>query len=122
MAIIRQYHKDTDTTYVYESESYWVPELGQSRSKRRCLGKIDPKTGEIVPCGTRGPTKHKPETSQADRQAYQKLQLQYEQSRQEVTRLRMSLSEKEKELSEMGKQNRKLADIVQQVRNVVAEH
>ena len=22
MAIIQQYHKDTDTTYVYESESY----------------------------------------------------------------------------------------------------
>lgn len=122
MAIIRQYHKDTDTTYVYESESYWVPELGQSRSKRRCLGKIDPETGEIVPCGKRGPKKQKPETSPADRQAYQKLQVQYEQSRQEVTRLRMNLSEKEKELAEMGKQNRKLADIIQQIRNVVAEH
>jgi len=121
MAIIRQYHKDTDTTYVYESESYWVPELGQSRSKRRCLGKIDPETGEIVPCGKRGPKKQKTETSQADRQAYQKLQAQYEQSRQEVTRLRLTLSEKEKELSEMGKQNRKLADIVQQIRNMVAE-
>ena len=23
MALIRQYHKDTDTTYVYESISYW---------------------------------------------------------------------------------------------------
>lgn len=40
MAIIRQYHKDTDTTYVYESESYWVPELGQSRSRRKLLGKL----------------------------------------------------------------------------------
>ena len=26
MAIIRQYHKDTDTTYVYESISYWDAE------------------------------------------------------------------------------------------------
>ena len=26
MAIIKQYHKDTDTTYVYESISYWDPE------------------------------------------------------------------------------------------------
>ena len=48
MAIIQQYHKDTDTTYVYESESYWVPELGQSRSRRKCIGKIDPATGEIT--------------------------------------------------------------------------
>lgn len=48
MAIIQQYRKDTGTTYVYESESYWVPELGQSRSRRKLLGKLDPATGEIV--------------------------------------------------------------------------
>ena len=57
MAIIKQYHKDTDTTYVYESISYWDAEKGQSRSKRRVIGKIDPETGEIVPTGKRGRTK-----------------------------------------------------------------
>ena len=55
MAIIKQYHKDTDTTYVYDSVSYWDAEKGQSRSKRKLLGKIDPETGEIVPTGRRGP-------------------------------------------------------------------
>ena len=35
MALIKQYHKDTDTTYVYESISYWDEEKKQSRSKRR---------------------------------------------------------------------------------------
>ena len=35
MAIVKQYHKDTDTTYVYESVSYWDEEKKQSRSKRR---------------------------------------------------------------------------------------
>ena len=54
MAQVRQYHKDTDTTYVYESESYWDPEKKQSRSRRRLIGKVDPATGEIVPCGKRG--------------------------------------------------------------------
>ena len=54
MAIVKQYHKDTDTTYVYESTSYWDAEKGQSRSKRRVIGKIDPATGEIVPTGKRG--------------------------------------------------------------------
>ena len=49
MAIIKQYHKDTDTTYVYESVSYWDAEKGQSRSKRRVIGKLDPVTGEIIP-------------------------------------------------------------------------
>ena len=54
MAIIKQYHKDTDTTYVYDSTSYWDAEKGQSRSKRKLLGKLDPKTGEIIPTGQRG--------------------------------------------------------------------
>lgn len=54
MAIIKQYHKDTDTTYVYDSISYWDAEKGQSRSKRKLLGKLDPKTGEIIPTGPRG--------------------------------------------------------------------
>lgn len=54
MAIIKQYHKDTDTTYVYDSQSYWDAEKGQSRSKRKLLGKLDPETGEIIPTGQRG--------------------------------------------------------------------
>ena len=57
MAIIKQYHKDTDTPYVYESISYWDAEKGQSRSKRRVIGKIDPETGETIPTGRRGRTK-----------------------------------------------------------------
>ena len=54
MSIIKQYHKDTDTTYVYESTSYWDAEKGQSRSKRKVIGKVDPVTGEIVPTDGRG--------------------------------------------------------------------
>ena len=54
MAIIKQYHKDTDTTYVYDSTSYWDVEKGQSRSRRKLLGKLDPETGEIIPTGQRG--------------------------------------------------------------------
>lgn len=54
MTRIEQYHRDTNTTYVYESESYWDKEKKQSRSRRRLIGKIDPETGEIVPTGKRG--------------------------------------------------------------------
>jgi len=54
MAIIKQYHKDTDTTYVYESASYWDADKQQSRSKRKLLGKLDPETGEVIPTGSRG--------------------------------------------------------------------
>jgi protein subunit release factor A len=65
MAIIKQYHKDTDTTYVYESISYWDAEKGQSRSKRRVIGKIDPETGEMIPTGKRGRTKKDNTSAQA---------------------------------------------------------
>ena len=54
MAIIKQYHKDTNTTYVYESEYYYDKEKKQSRSKRKLIGKIDEETGQIVPTGKRG--------------------------------------------------------------------
>lgn len=68
MAIIKQYHKDTDTTYVYESVSYWDAEKRQSRSKRTLLGKIDPETGDIIPTGKRGRRK-KPAASVPDTDA-----------------------------------------------------
>ena len=51
MAIIKQYHKDTGITYVYESESYWDKEKKQPRSRRRLVGKLDPETGEVIPTG-----------------------------------------------------------------------
>jgi hypothetical protein len=62
MAVIKQYHKETDTTYVYDSQSYWDAEKGQSRSKRRLIGKLDPATGEIIPTGKRGRNKTEKET------------------------------------------------------------
>lgn len=123
MAIIQQYHKDTDTTYVYESESYWVPELGQSRSKRKLLGKLDPATGEIVPCGKRGPKKKSPEAGeeQVSASEYTKLRGQYEQSQTEATKLRLSLTEMEKELSDLKRQNQRMANTIQKIRGLIAE-
>jgi hypothetical protein len=123
MAIIQQYHKDTDTTYVYESESYWVPELGQSRSKRRLIGKLDPETGEIIPCGKRGPKKKMPDGAdeQVSASEYTKLRGQYEQSQTEATRLRLSLTEMEKELSDLRKQNQRMANTIQKIRGLIAE-
>ena len=55
MAIITQTDKRSGITYAYETEYYWDKEKKQSRSKRICVGKVDPATGEIVP--TRGRAK-----------------------------------------------------------------
>lgn len=48
-AIVYQTNKQTGITYAYKSESYWNKEKQQSRSKRKCIGKVEPSTGKIVP-------------------------------------------------------------------------
>lgn len=54
------YHrkKETGYTYVYEViEEHWDKEKKQMRSKQRCIGKLDPVTGELIPSkrlGTHG--------------------------------------------------------------------
>ena len=55
MAIVTQTDKRSGITYAYETTYYWDKEKQQSRSKRTCIGKVDPVTGEIVP--TRGRAK-----------------------------------------------------------------
>ena len=97
MAIIKQYHKDTNTTYVYESTSYWDPEKGQSRSKRKLLGKLDPETGEIVATGKTGRPKKKissqPESIDASKA--DDLGLKLAAAEQEITALRARVIELE---------------------------
>ena len=103
MAIIRQYHKDTDTTYVYESISYWDAEKQQSRSKRKLLGKGDPLPGEIIPTGKRG--RKKKEAGPAGQgPAAQDLAARDEKIRE----LTISLTQKEEELIRLKKENEEL--------------
>lgn len=49
MAIIYQKNKKTGITYAYHNEPYWDKEKKQSRATRKLIGKVDPKSGEIVP-------------------------------------------------------------------------
>lgn len=55
MAIVTQTDKRSGITYAYDTEYYWDKDKKQSRSKRICVGKVDPVTGEIIP--TRGRSK-----------------------------------------------------------------
>ena len=41
MALIKVLKKSTGITYVYEFESYYAPEIKQSRSRRKLVGKLD---------------------------------------------------------------------------------
>lgn len=101
MAIIKQFHKDTNTTYVYESISYWDADKQQSRSKRKLLGKLDPETGEVVPTGKRG--RKKKITSEQPVIGAQVIE---DSSR--VKELTLALAEKEACLVRLEKENREL--------------
>lgn len=105
MAIIKQYHADTDITYVYESTSYWDAEKKQSRSKRKLLGKLDPETGKIIPTGTRG--RRKKEVTESVPVPSVSVS---EEAAAEIRELKLALSLKDSRIAELEKENRKLRD------------
>ena len=63
-SIVFQKDKRSGITYAYESVSYWDKEKQQSRAKRTLIGRVDEKTGEIVPTDGRN-RKKKDEESPA---------------------------------------------------------
>lgn len=56
-SIIKSYDKRSGITYVYKSVSYWDKEKKAPRCHRKLIGKIDPKTGDIIP--TNGTQRHR---------------------------------------------------------------
>lgn len=48
-SITHHRNKKTGTVYVYSVESYWDKEKKAPRNKQKCLGKLDPETGELIP-------------------------------------------------------------------------
>lgn len=49
MAIIKQKDNRSGITYAYEATYWWDKEKKQSRCKRTLIGRVDDKTGQIVP-------------------------------------------------------------------------
>lgn len=114
MAIIKQYHADTDTTYVYESTSYWDAEKKQSRSRRKLLGKLDPVTGEIVPTGTRG--RKKKGAAEAGSALSGTAGSVSAEAEARIRELTLELSLKDSRIAELEKENRKLTDDIISIR------
>lgn len=113
MAIIKQYHKDTDTTYVYESVSYWDADKRQSRSKRKLLGKLDPETGEVIPTGSRGrKSKGTPVVSdnQVDTEDREKDEI--------IRELTIALAQKDAQINLLEQKNHKLQETI----NLISRH
>ena len=114
MAILK-YANQSGVVYAYESISEWDPVKKQSRSIRRCLGRVDSETGEIIPTsGKRGrPAKEKEGTlndpGSADHNAaMSKLMADYEEIRaqnreliKENKKLKAFLAKVEKAISDI---------------------
>lgn len=118
MAIIQQYHKDTNTTYVYESESYWDPEKKQSRSRRKCIGKIDPETGEMIPTGKRGRAKKQ---QHADSSEIANLQARIDADQTEILSLKTENTELKTALKKVQRERQVFADALQKMQNILNE-
>ena len=119
MAIIKQYHKDTDTIYVYESTSYWDAEKGQSRSRRKCIGKIDPATGEMIPTGKRGRQKKESATPHSD-EDFSRLQELYGREQVRSKELAAQKATLEQELAVVKKHNQKLQAALRKIQDMAS--
>ena len=64
MSITKSYNKQNDTYYAYETEYVYDEAKQRKVQKRRCIGKYDPVTKEIIPTAKRGrPVKKWPDSS-----------------------------------------------------------
>lgn len=73
MSISRSYNKQNNTYYAYETQYIYDEAKQRKVQKRRCIGKVDPETNEIIPTGKRGrPSKkhsHTANTTTGQKQA-----------------------------------------------------
>ena len=113
MAIITQHNKDTGTTYVYESISYWDAEKRQSRSKRKLLGKLDPETGEVIPTGMRG-RKKKEKDSAAEEAKVAAAMAEYE---KKILQQELTIRQQQAQVNEL---NRKIAQMTDMISRATA--
>lgn len=121
MAIVKQYHKDTDTTYVYESISYWDTEKQQGRSRRKCIGKIDPETGEIVPTGKRGRKKKTETKTEYDDSQLKEMTGKYEHTYAELVAVKEELAAVKAENEQLRKKNGKLEQKLIRINHICTE-
>lgn len=110
MAIIKQYNRKFNITYVYESESYWDPDKKQSRSKRKLLGRLDPETGEIIPTGGRGRKPKNPESSSptVNPDSNKAIQKEQDDRQQQICELTVTVSKLKGELAQAKAENQQL--------------
>lgn len=111
MSIVRYTNKKTGIVSLYESTSYYDPELKQSRPRRKYLGTEDPETGELIPSsGKRG--RKKKDGSEPDNRKKSDDVL-----REKYEKLLDECNEKNARIKELEQDNRKLRFCLQRLRD-----
>ena len=95
MGIVYQLDKRSGITYAYESKAWWDKEKGQSRSKRRLIGRVDEETGQIVPTDGRVRKAAERRAEEARRPRYKQM---YEEQLARVAELEAEVARLEAEL------------------------
>ena len=119
MTTITAFNKARNTTYLYESASHWDKDKQQSRSKRKLIGKIAPKTGNVVPTGSRGHKKSrlkKEGTSPVKKANYKQL---YEQVISDIETQNAEIVEQRREIARLELQLVRFQQAVEQFRTLV---
>ena len=95
MSVVYHHDKRSGITYAYESKSYWDKEKGQSRARRRLIGRVDDETGEIVPTDGRV---RKAAARRAEEAARPRYKAMYEEQLARVAELEAEVARLESEL------------------------
>ncbi len=56
----RSYNRRMNVWYVYEVDYVWDEAKQKKVQRRKCVGKIDPETDQVIPNGKRGPARVTP--------------------------------------------------------------
>lgn len=115
MALIRQYRKATNTTYVYDAECKYDPEKKQTTYvHRRLVGKIDPITNEMIPTGKPGRPRKKSTNVQEDHESKKAEDIDHT-----IKEYQDSIAQLRHELDEEKRRNARMAKIIQSMRKLL---
>ena len=113
MAILK-YANQSGVVYAYESISEWDPEKKQSRSKRKCLGRVDPDTGEIIPTsGKKGRPSKKAEGAASASEDSNPIEA--------LNKLKADFEEVKKQNLELVQENKKLRTVLSRIKKDVSD-
>ena len=115
MSIVRYVNKKTGLIAVYESTSYYDPELKQSRPKRKYLGIEDPETGELIPSsGKRGRKKNE------EGKTPEKHETQESKYKTKFERLQKECEEKDARIKTLEHENKRLRYAISNLRDTLS--